>query len=141
MRRTKQSFVLFLVLSCFAFPFLGQTSERFRETAKTIDQLIVKADFGSILPHLAAVLKMETPDLKKAMVDDRRKLSSLALAKLLEEKTNKPALSFFPDGAEPDWAALLKEGNVSDKEADEYLDNIYSEVAFLMLDHRSKKKR
>jgi hypothetical protein len=103
--------------------------------------MIAKADFKTIIPPLAVILKMEAADLRKAMLDERRKFSSLAFARLVADKTGKPVTTVLQNSPEPEWVLLLQELNISEKETQEFLDGLYSEVAFLMLDHRSKGKR
>lgn len=133
--------LLFGLALCITVPNSIQSAERFRETAKGLDQMIAKADFKTIIPHLADVLKMDVAAVRKAMLDERRKLSSIAFARLVAEKTGKPVATILQNSPEPEWARLLQELNISEKETEEYLDGVYSEVAFLMLDHRGKGKR
>ena len=141
MRSCAKNIGLFSFLLILSFSIQAQGASRFRETAKGLDQIVEKADLKVILPQLAQILKMDAAIVRKAMLDDHHKLSTLALAHLIEEKGGESASSLLQSAKELPWVTLLTAVGISDQVADEYLDSVYAEVAFLMLDHRGKRKR
>lgn len=116
-------------------------SSKLTQTAKVLDDTLKPSHLKKVTPDLGRVLKMDTQAVEKALLDQKLKFSDLALAKFLSDKINQPVKNLLALGQITDWDASLKNANISEKEAIEHLDNLQSEIAFLMLDFRDKKKR
>lgn len=140
---TLTSVMMMMLLLLTSGPILqAQTnSSKLTQTAKVLDDTLKTSHLKKVTPDLGRVLKMDTQAVEKALLDQKLKFSDLALAKFLSDKINQPVESLLALGQITDWDASLKNANISEKEAIEHLDNLQSEVAFLMLDFRDKKKR
>lgn len=130
-----------LLLCCHAVSAATPTVSKVKESAKILDDTLRLEHLKKVTGDLGRVLKIDTAVVEKALITQKIKLSDLALAKFISEKLNQPIEELLTTSASTDWEALLKTANVSSKEILEHMENLHSEVAFLMLDFRDKKKK
>ncbi|MDB6026846.1 MAG: hypothetical protein JWM68_3069 [Verrucomicrobiales bacterium] len=115
----------------------GTPAERLSETAQSLDDSLQSVELNKILPGLAKLLKTETAVVEKAIFYQSLKLSDVALGKFIADKS-KESLSELLKPA-TDWAKVLGEKKLNLDDAQEYLDNLSSEIAFLVFENRNAK--
>lgn len=108
--------------------------------SESLDDSIHSVKLEIILPSLAKTMSLEKAVLEKAMVENKLKLSDVAIAKLLAEKSNSKIDNFLTPTVAGDWPGQLKKNNLTEQDAEDYLDNLQTEVALMMLDFREKRE-
>jgi hypothetical protein len=132
------SSVVLLILSLASTASAAPRLTPLQSAAQELDGTIKKLKIKSIAPELGKVLKLEPGIAEKLLVEEKVKLSTLALAKFAADKTGKPLREFT---ATTNWEERLSNENLNPKDAVEYLGKVESEVAFAMLDFRQKVRR
>ena len=125
---------VFLLSARIVFAGLSDISD-------TLNSSIVNSPLHEILPDLAKVLNVDPALLRKAMVDSALRLSDVACAKFMSEKTGQPITDFFKIATPLEWVETLTRYNLKEKDAADYLDVLQTEVAFMMLDHRTVPRK
>ena len=110
-----------------------------QEYAEMVNDTIEHAEVVKIVPPLSKLLAVDEPQSQKALVESNFKLSDVALAKLVSQKSGKPFDTILTPESVADWLPVLKANDVSETEAETYLDNFQSEVALIMFDYREKR--
>jgi hypothetical protein len=123
------------LLFAVAVAFAGTPVERLTETAQNLDETVQNVELTKILPDVARLLKTETAVVEKAIFYQSLKLSDVALGKFVSEKANQSLPELLKP--ETDWAKVLSEKKLSMDDAREYLDNLSSEVAFLVFENKN----
>ncbi len=119
---------------------LAVMPEKVATASENINDTVGKANLKAITGKLAEVLKVESTVVEKAIVDLNLKVSDIVLAKMVAEKTHKPAGSFLKVAKELDWKTVLEANSISANDAEEFLDGANAELAFMMLDMKPAKK-
>ena len=127
--------LLFAVIVAFA----GTPVERLNETAQNLDESVQNVELSKILPQVAKLLKTETAVVEKAIFYQSLKLSDVALGKYFSDKVGQPLGDVLKPAT--DWAKLLNDKKLNIDEAREFLDNLSSEVAFLVFENRNAKEK
>jgi hypothetical protein len=130
--------ILVSILFTVTMAFAGSPAERLIETALTLDESVQTAELTKILPEVAKLLKTETAVVEKAIYYQNLKLSDVALGKFVSDKSHQS----LPELLKPatDWNKILGDKKLDVDDAREYLDNLSSEVAFLVFENRHKDK-
>jgi len=115
-------------------PFPTQVLEKGKRTRR--EGLPVQLE--RITPVAAKILKVNEPELRELLADDREKLSQVVYACLLAEKRNKSWRGQLVNGED-----LYREVQKEIPVADLYrvLDHLYVELAFAALDSPVRGKR
>ena len=130
-----------LLLTAAAAFILGMPAlASLQQTASALDETINDVETKIIVNGLAEKVGVEAKIAKDALLDKKLKLSQLALAKFVSEKSASE-LSTVLEHLPSDWQDYLKSSNVSEREAEEYLDALQTEVALLMLDYREHRQK
>jgi hypothetical protein len=116
--------------------YAGAPSQQLMDASQNLNEAIKNVELKQVIPDLASALKVESSIVEKGMVENKHKLSDLALAKFVADKTSKSVDSFMNVSSETEWVDVLAQNKISDSDVQEYLDGLQTEVAFLMLDHR-----
>jgi hypothetical protein len=129
------SFIL-AVLATSSPVFAKLPADVLRETSVALDETVRNVELKRVVPELARILKMDPAAVDKAMVEKKYKLSGVVLAKFISEKSNQPVEELLKEAMEPDWIPILRKHNLNEIDAEAYIDNLHSEIAFAMLDYR-----
>lgn len=127
------------LLFCVTALFAGTPAERLHETAQSLDDSAPSIELSKILPDVAKLLKTETAVVEKALFYQSLKLSDVALGKFVSEKASEPLRNLLKPSI--DWTKVLDDKKLSFDDAREYLDNLSSEVAFLLFENRHTKEK
>ena len=137
MKKIFRSFAGVLLLSTLVCS--SAQSGSIQESATALDETYLRADLKKLAPRMAALLKVDRAVVEQAIVEKRKKFSTLALATLLAEKTGGDAAKLIST-RDDNWTAELKKAGLADEKVVEYLDSLQSELAFVMLDYRTAKR-
>ena len=130
----------FLISVFSSMMLILNASAGLQDTANALNETIRTADVQAILPGLAEKLGVEVNVAKVALIDKTNKLSDFALAKFVADKTGE-TLDSVMEKKIVDWSTFFGTNSGTEKEADEYLDALQTEVAFMMLDYREGRKK
>ena len=130
--------IITLLVSCGVA--LGSLSEVSSTLNSTIQKAEVKNDLRKILPDLARTLDVKSEVLEKAMLNEKLKLSDVAMAKFISDKTAESIDTYLTSANALDWDSALKKAGVKESEAEEYLDNMQTEVALVMMDYHQGRR-
>lgn len=123
----------------WAFTVSATPADRLVESAQALDESVQKGDLGNVLPDLAKLLKTETGVVEKALFYQNLKLSDIVLARFAAEKNKIPMDSLLKGTI--DWPKVLDEKKLNLSDAREYLDDMASEVAFIVFEHKHAGKK
>src|SRR6185295_8295812 len=107
-------------------------SQQFVNASASLNESIKSVQVKKVIPVLASTLKVESAVIEKGLLESKHQLSDVALAKFVADKTNKSIDSFMSVSSESEWVDVLAQNNISSDDAQEYLDNLQTEVAFSM---------
>lgn len=138
MKKIFRSFAGVLLLSTLVCS--SAQSGSIQDSATALDETYLRADLKKLAPRMAALLKVDRAVVEQAIVEKRKKFSTLALATLLAEKTGADAAKLISTARDDNWTAELKKAGLADEKIVEYLDSLQSELAFVLLDFRTAKR-
>jgi hypothetical protein len=130
-----------VVLSVLLFALATPAWADFKSAADSVDDTIKEVTLQKVLPTLASIFDVEAPVLEKAMLETKWKLSDVSMAKFVSEKNGQKVAELLKGAAVEDWPSILKKNSLSERDAEEFLDNMQSEIALAMLDFREKRKK
>jgi hypothetical protein len=136
MKTTVKMITAMVLVAVSTQVFAGAPSQQLMNASESLNDAIKNVELKKVIPDLATALKVDTATVRTAMVEKQHKLSDIAMAKFMADKTGKAVDSFINVTTEAQWVDVLNQNNVTDADAQEYLDGLQTEVAFLMLDHR-----
>ena len=121
-------------------PAFSLETDKIQTAALSLDETYLKADLKKIAPRLAALVKCDPALVEQALVVKHQKFSTVALAKLIAEKTGRDVPAVLAGFGDADGVAAAKEAGLPLADVTEYLENLQAEVAFVMLDYRTAKR-
>jgi hypothetical protein len=134
MRKPATICALFLAIACTASAGLNDVSESLNNTIKV-------ANLPKILPKLSETLALDRSVVEKALVETKLKLSDIVIAKFISEKINAPIKDLLTTSVAANWLEQLKKNQLSEQDAEEYLDTLQTDVAVMMIDFWEKQRR
>ena len=114
--------------------------DKIQTAARTLDETYHKADLKKIAPRLATLIKSDRAVVEQALVVKHQKFSTIAIAKLVSEKTGQDLAAVLAALGDTDGSSAAKEAGLTSAEVAEHLDNLQPEVAFIMLDLRASRR-
>lgn len=118
----------------------AESSDKISESAKQLDESIDRVEAKVIAPEVGRILEVEPALVETALVKQKHKLSGIALAKVLSDKTREPLEKLLEKPVEFNWVTALKDAGVSAETLMEQIDGWYTEISFVMLEHRDRSK-
>jgi hypothetical protein len=106
---------------------------------ENIDSALERAEIAKVLPRLAQLVEIAESDLIKVL--QKQKFSSVALARFVAEKTKISPIKLLEENPEPVWPQILENYKLQIADAEEFLEKTHTEVAFIMLDYKGKRKK